>query len=106
MGLPLAGGVQFELQSQVGPLSLCGRGHWLKAGVHRADSGKALTGRAKAESDGVKKLKQFNLNDDALGLSSRRAEGSTTPKSMLRLAQMMAQKPESVGEPPGGAMVI
>ena len=28
LGLPHAGGVQFELQPQVGLLSLCGGGHW------------------------------------------------------------------------------
>ena len=28
LGLPLAGGVQFELRPQVGPLSLRGGGHW------------------------------------------------------------------------------
>ena len=45
MGLPLAGGVQFELRPQVGPLSLRGRGHWPEAEVCGADLGKALTGR-------------------------------------------------------------
>ena len=45
LGLPLAGGVQFELRPQVGPLSLRGGGHWPKAGVHEADLGKSLTGR-------------------------------------------------------------
>ena len=44
MVLPFSGGVQFELRPQVGPLLLRGGGHWPEAGVHGADSGKALTG--------------------------------------------------------------
>ena len=40
----LQGGVQFELQPQVGPLSLRGGGHWPEAGVCRTDSGRALAG--------------------------------------------------------------
>ena len=42
------GGVQLELQPKVGPLSLHGEGHWPEAGVRRADSGKALTGRGRS----------------------------------------------------------
>ena len=48
LGLPLAGGVQFELQLQVGPLSFRGRGHWPKAGVRRADSCETLTGQGQS----------------------------------------------------------
>ena len=48
LGLPLAGVVQFELQPQVGPLSLRGGGHWPEARVRRADSGEALTGRGQS----------------------------------------------------------
>ena len=48
MGLPLAGGVQFELQLQVGPLFLRDGGHWPEAGVRRADPGNTLTGRGRS----------------------------------------------------------
>ena len=48
LGLPLARGVQFELQPQVGPLSLRGRGHWPEAGMRRADSVETLTGRGRS----------------------------------------------------------
>ena len=43
LGLPLAGGIHFELRPQMGPLSLHGGGHWHEAGVCGADLGKALT---------------------------------------------------------------
>ena len=45
LGLTLAGGVQFELQPQVGPLSFRGGGHWPEPGIRRADLGETLTGR-------------------------------------------------------------
>ena len=48
LGLPLAGGLQFELQPQVGPLSLCGGGHWPEEGIRRADSGETLTERGRS----------------------------------------------------------
>ena len=48
LGLPLAGGVQFELRPKVGPLSLRGRGNWPKAEVCRADLGEALTGQGRS----------------------------------------------------------
>ena len=46
--LPIAGGVQFKLRPQVGPLSLRGGGHWPEAGVRRADLGENLTGRGRS----------------------------------------------------------
>ena len=48
LGLPLAGGVQFELRPQVGPLSFRGGVHWPEAGVRRADPGEALTVRSRS----------------------------------------------------------
>ena len=48
LGLPLAGGVQFELQPQVGPLYLRGGGHCPEARVLRADSVEALTVRGRS----------------------------------------------------------
>ena len=48
LGLPLAGGVQFELRPQVGPLSFRGGVHWPEAGVRRADPGAALTVRSRS----------------------------------------------------------
>ena len=49
LGLPLAGGVQFKLRPQVGPLSLRGGGPGTSARVLQADSSKALTGGAQGE---------------------------------------------------------
>ena len=48
LGLPLSGGVKFELLLQVGPLSLRGGEHWLEEGIRRSDSGKTLTGRGRS----------------------------------------------------------
>ena len=48
LGLSLAGGVQFKLRPQVGPLSLRGGGHWPEEGVRRADSGKHMTGQGRS----------------------------------------------------------
>ena len=48
LALPLAGGVQFKLQPQVGPLSLRNRGPGTSAGIRRADSGETMTGRAQS----------------------------------------------------------
>ena len=57
-------------------------------------------------SDRVKQLNEFNLNDNALGLSHRRATSTAKPRIMLKPALMTALKPESVGMPPGAAMMI
>ena len=51
LGLPLAGGVQFELRPQVGPLSLRAGGHWPKAGIRRADLGKTLMRRVRSVNE-------------------------------------------------------
>ena len=48
LGLPLAGGVQFKLRPQVGPLSLSSGGHWPEAGVCRVDSSETLMGRSRS----------------------------------------------------------
>ena len=48
LGLPLARGVQFKLQPQVGPLSLRGGVLGTSARVRQADPSKALTGGAEA----------------------------------------------------------
>ena len=48
LGLPLVGGVQFELRPQVGPLSLRGRGNWPEEGIRRADLGETPTGRGRS----------------------------------------------------------
>ena len=44
VGLPLAGGVQFKLRPQVGPLSLRGGGPGTSARVRQADPSEAMTG--------------------------------------------------------------
>ena len=48
LGLPLSGGVQFKLQPQVGPLSLCGGGPGTSAGIRRSDTSKTMTGRGRS----------------------------------------------------------
>ena len=48
LGLLIGGGVQFELRPQVGPLSLCGGGHWPEEGLRRADWGETLTGQGRS----------------------------------------------------------
>ena len=48
LGLPLAGGVQFKMRPQVGPLSLRGGVLGTSARVRQADPSKALTGGAEA----------------------------------------------------------
>ena len=44
----LQGGVNFELQPQVGPLSLRGGRHLPEEGIRRADLGETLTGRGRS----------------------------------------------------------
>ena len=61
---------------------------------------------AEAGSDRVKQLKTFTLNYNDLGLSNRRATLTAKIKIMLQPALMTALKPESVGMPPGFAMMI
>ena len=48
LGLELGGRVQFELRLKVGPLSLCGGGHWPEEGIRKADSGETLTRRGRS----------------------------------------------------------
>ena len=57
--------------------------------------------------DKVKQLNNFTLYDDnALGLSLRRATSTANLRIMLQPALMTALKPKSVGMPPGVAMMI
>ena len=77
-----------------------------EAGICRADSGETLTGRAEARSDKVIQLIKFTLYDDnALGLSLRGTTLSTNLHTMVKPEILTALKPESVGMPPGVAML-